>query len=536
MSAASQRKPAVIAAVAVVLAVVITCITLNRFILDADEAYQILNAQDWKNAPFAPLSAFCGYLWGSVFGFGWLQMRWLSMILNLVSIVCMGWWAQRVLGNVPRTLWIVAASILLYALTNDHEQKYDWDTFASFSLTITAVLTMDYAHRPTVFKALSAGAMAAVTTLFRVPSAPVIVVPVVAALFCENNAARVRDLIAMIASWAFFLLLIVCALYGSPAGYLQSVSDNAIEAHSSLYLIKTTLQSAKNIAMYVVMFALAMFVVKKCSPVQGMLRMLLAISLIAVLTTGAEWVNDRGVLFDYPFFGLVIFALLTGIFLCDRQSRICMAILLLCGLCAVSGSNCGFNRMMFYPLIPAVVAYIITDWPWWARRSICICFAAALLATLAMPVANVNVYIDRFINPTYGELGFPKAHGVYFDSVDVAWLSEVVPVIQKYKDNPNMHVTVMSEYVDGFVPEYLTDSRNPVTRHDWNHLALRTDNAATIRRIQALADSQPDTSVIIIVYSPAFDSSPKRNLTPFSPRYQEAEAGRHYKVLVKTEN
>jgi len=536
MNSAVQRKQTIIAAVAVVLAVLITCITLNRFIRDADEAYQILNAQDWKNTPFAPLSAFCGHLWGSVFDFGWLQMRWLSMILNIASIAIMGWWTRRVLGNAPRTLWIVAASILLYALTNDHEQKYDWDTFASFSLTITAVLTMDYAHRPSAFKALAAGAMAAVTAMMRVPSAPVIVVPVAAALFCGNRATRLRDLVVIIVSWMLCLLLIISVMYGSPAGYLHSVGDNAIEAHSSLYLVKTTLLSAKNIAMYVAMFAIATYVVRKCPPVQGVLRMLLAVSLIVALTIGAKWVNDRGTLYDYPFYGLMVFALLSGILLCGRQSRICMAILLLCGLCAVCGSNRGFNRMMLYPLIPVIVAYIIIDWPWWGRRAICICFAAALFATLTIPTANINVFIDRFRSTAYGELGFPKARGVCFDSVDVAWLSEVVPVIQKYKDNPNMHVTVLSEYVDGFVPEYLTDSRNPVTRHDWNNLALRTDNTAVIDRLQAIADCQPDSSVIIIIYSPAFDGLSLRNPVPFSPRYREAEGGEHYRVLLRNEN
>lgn len=278
------------------------------------------------------------------------------------------------------------------------------------------------------------------------------------------------------------------------------------------------------------MFGVAVLVVKKCLPVQGMLRILLSLGILVILTIGVKWNNDRSLWCEYPLQGLMIFSLLLGILIGRGGSRADMFIMLLCGCCAVSGSNMAFNRMPVFPLIPAIVTFI-TEWPWWARRGILICFAAALITTFTLSVTNINVYINSFNHAKFGTSDLPKAQGVYFDKIDTEWIDEIAPAVLRYKNRPDNNITVLSEYLDGYLIEYLTDTSNPVTRHKWDKFNLRTDDPLTISSICTLAESKPDTSIAIVVYSPSLDCDPRRKLAPFGPEYTEIERGEHYCVF-----
>lgn len=51
-----------------------------------DEPYQILNAYDWKNAVYSPLSAFLTHFWGCALDWRCLSFRYLHLILILMSV------------------------------------------------------------------------------------------------------------------------------------------------------------------------------------------------------------------------------------------------------------------------------------------------------------------------------------------------------------------------------------------------------------------------------------------------------------------
>lgn len=538
-SSATSRRQVLIAWLGLIFALAVTVVTLHRYVRDADEAYQMLNAQDWLNAPFAPFSACIGHLWGSVFGFGWMQMRILSMILNLASIGFGGYFCYRIVRNAPRAIWLTAGTVVLYALTNDHEQKYDWDTFASFSATAVAVMLLCYGRRPRLWLIALTGVTVAAGIMMRLPSAAIFFVPVVAIFLykTETPSRRWTALVVYFVAVAAGFLILICGLYGSPSGYMAAFTANAIAAHSSDYLLQVFLHSSRIITEYVVLLTGAFFLIYKCRKLRGDMAYGTAGVMIVFLLFASYMVRSHSGLFDYPYIGLLIFTLLYGICLNYKDLRSGMApdmfILLISGVAVVLGSNCGFNRMIVYPFMPIVAGYILTSWPLWARKAEGICFAGFTLAMLMLPCANLRVFFEVNYNHTTIKYEAEKARGAYFDNTDVRWFEEVVPVIERYKNLPDYQVNVMSEYVDGFVVEFITDTSNPITRHDWR-FGLREDDPETVQRFIDQMNGAPSPAALIVVLSPAFDEkSSARDFTPFDTLFTLSESGEHYMVYTK---
>lgn len=517
------------------LAVTLTVITLNRYVGDADEAYQILNAQDWQAVPFASLSSFIGHMWGSTFGFGWLQMRVLSMILNLAAIAAGGYACFRILRDAPRAIWFTAATVALYALTNDHEQKYDWDSFTTFSLACVAVMTMCYARRPRRWLIAAVGAAASVAVMMRLPSLPVLFVPPIVVIFYDTVAPgrRTADLCAYAAAAALTALMLVTAMYGTPGGLLGALHDNAIENHSARVILSAVFQSLKIMIYYIVLLSGATFVVfmtRNLKPAAAAMRDAV---LFVLLAAGAWWINSRSLLFDYPYMGFTLFTLLLCVLLGRKRLFGGMSggaiIMLLCSLAAVSGSNCAFNRMIVYAFAPVLMAYVATDWPRWARRAGAVGFVAFTAAMLTMPQTNIRVFLSSAEPGKYHRVDAQKAHGVYFDEDYARWIEEMMPVIEKYKGLSHGRVTVMSEYSDGFIIEYLTDTPNPVTRHIWGSRDKRMPQPQVTDSVIALSMDSGAGAVILIALSPALDNA-SRDFSPFDAACSLVEEGEHYRV------
>ncbi len=535
----ASRRQVLVAWLGLIFAVAVTVMTLHRYVRDADEAYQMLNAQDWRNAPFAPLSAYIGHLWGAVFGFGWVQMRVLSMILNLATIGFGGYFCYRIVRNLPRAIWLTAGAVVLYALTNDHEQKYDWDTFATLSATAVAVLLLCYGRRPRLWLMAVTGVTVAAGIMMRMPSAAIFFVPVVAIFLYKNDTgvSRWAALGVYVTAVAAGLLIMICALYGTPARLIATFKANAIAAHSSAYLVQIFLHSSRIITEYVVLLAAAFFVIYKCRNLRGDTALGLGGVMIVVLLFASYVVRYTSGLYDYPYTGLMIYTLMFGIFLNYKSLRSGMApdmfILLISGVAVVVGSNCGFNRMIVYPFMPIVAGYILTCWPLWARKAQGICFAGFTIAMLMLPVANLRVFFEVNYNFAAVEYDGGKTRGAYFDRTDVRWFDEVVPVIEHYKNLPGYQVNVMSEYVDGFLVEFLTDTRNPITRHDWR-FGLREDDPETVERFIDQMNAAPSPAALVVVLSPAYDGKwSTRDFTALDTLFTLTDSGAHYRVYTK---
>lgn len=533
-----QHKNLYFSILGILFAIALTVLTLNRYIRDADEAYQIINAQDWQNAPFAPLSAYIGHVWGSIWGFGWLPMRVLSMILNVVSISLCGWYSFRITRNAPRAIWLTAGAIVLYALTNDHEQKYDWDTFASFSITATAVCIMCYVARARTRLIAFAGVLAGMTIMMRMPSAPVLVIPVITIILCNrlSGIKLMGDLGVYLLSAGITVLAIIAALYGSPQGLMQSIEDNSIGQHSAGYILHILIHSIKVMGIYVVVLAGAFMLVKRGQYLSGDSRFGASGVLIILLALGGFYIRRLSGVFDYPYIGLMVFTLISGIWCGRKQWRegmsADMTVMLLGGLACIAGSNCGFNRMIVYPFIPIVAAYIIMLWPRWAQRAELICFGAFSISMLLIVQTNLRVFADGHDNTLYKNFNSEKARGVYFDKADIYWFENVVPAIERYKAE-GCRLVVLSEYVDGFIIEYLTDTPNPVTRHDWDLNTLRFDRPLTVTKAIEAVTNTEGCARLFVVLSPAFDGVSNRDFYAMDARLHRIEQSDHYIVWSK---
>lgn len=197
----------------------------------SDEPYHILNAMDYKNAPLTVLNALIGHAFGSLFGWEYINFRYLAWTFDFLSILIAGsfllWKSRDLLISLGFTSAVVvyeSISPLLFRL-------YGWDCLVALVLTIAICLTLYYAENPSKTTLVALAILTGCAILIKVTT--VALVPVIAFFFIWKFR-KLQDAAILTAIAIAVAVIGILAIYGSPSEFLMYMRLNSNPEHGSM--------------------------------------------------------------------------------------------------------------------------------------------------------------------------------------------------------------------------------------------------------------------------------------------------------------
>lgn len=324
-----------------------------------DEPYQILNCRDYLNSPLAPLTGWLSAVIGNVFGWDWLHFRYLAIGCTAVSILvgCVWMW-HKTRAFVP-TLLVGAACLVLATAMRTHLIVFGWDNFALLFTTLLMVAMLSTLEKPTWSKIVILSVLSALSLWVRVPD--IVAVPIVAvALFFTHGEYRLRlkRVIIYIAATVILSVVILLLLYGSFSAYISALAANAIDSHSKFTILLTFFIGGISVAFASLSFfgandVLAIRFHNKWQRVVviGVMTLILFYALFGRAISVYMFLTG----FMMMFAGAVCYySVKTG----RKELALEIGLLFCLSLVPCVGSNTGLNKMIVFPLVPIVMAYL----------------------------------------------------------------------------------------------------------------------------------------------------------------------------------
>ncbi len=463
-----------------------------------DEPYELMNAARPLDCPLAPLSALAGHLALDVPDVTIRAARFFSLLVTLASIAlatlcCSGRLRQ---GYAVLTFGVA----VLIAAPYVESWLYGWDIFSNAALTLTLAWLCVPCGRYPYAHAVTSGVLAGLATLCRVPD--ILVLPavlfVVGNMNGKNNYAAVTwALGAFVAVVAGFLLLV----YGTPAAYLQAIAENTPGAHGLSTLIVRTFSGAVWFAPLlwssIGLFLLVCFAGRRFG-FRSARFALLSIAGAVVLALIFRLTVWKYTVVQQMAECIVIPLLLHPLFRrrsCDRATRILAIAALWTGLCAIAGSNTGFTKFLSIGLFPVAVAQSRPR----ESRSLRVWLALmiAVYCCVGGYVRCVEGYKD--VGACRIEARVPAGHPMEQLGSTERFASYALGAqsLTRKLEKEGYEIRVLGTGLNRFGWLYITGSRQPGLRHQWDADALSMQGSEELRAAVDEALSLPKVAVIV---------------------------------------
>lgn len=333
-----------------------------------DEPYQILNAMDWRNAAYSPLSAWLAHFYGEAFDWRYLFFRHLTLALNFLTIFICSAYALRI----ARYRWLVMAgawmATLFFTGQSGIHTIYGWDSWSYCFVAAGTVILLSLLRRFSYGKLVLLSLVAAATFLLRLPNVVMaaICVLTLTARPCVSSpgglAKGLRQAGLFLLLFIGFSWLLIAAIYGSAGNYLQIFSANPIDAHSPLAVV-TPFFTRGAIAMICALFTWGVYSLFAHTAAKG--GMARVVDIVGVTTLMVAFMlPERGSSIGgegREVAGIVLLLLWLALRRAmkegDRLRVVSVAALFLMGAVTAAGSNLGFTKYMAWPLLPLALAY-----------------------------------------------------------------------------------------------------------------------------------------------------------------------------------
>jgi hypothetical protein len=202
---------------------------------DLDEPYQMLNALDYKNMPFAPLSNYFGNLFGSTFGFEWIKFRLLAYYVFVESITIGGIYLYKRTKAYGFTLLLTSLIIFTSGLFFCAHNVYGWDTYTLFFSMPLILLCVSYIESNKIWKLLVLSLLTAILCWCRVANSVVFLFVIAMLLFANYKKVLTHDIKKSVAIYTassiVFIFAVLIMLYGSVGSYLDYLHANKMDNH-----------------------------------------------------------------------------------------------------------------------------------------------------------------------------------------------------------------------------------------------------------------------------------------------------------------
>jgi hypothetical protein len=428
-----------------------------------DEPYQILNAFDYKNAPLAPLANYFGYVFGSSFGWEWINFRYLAYGLHKLAILigCGYMWYKT------RQYWpcliITVALLLISSLYGCWQNMYGWDSWTLPPVVCSIVVLLEYLDSGRTWLIVLLGLISALAGLCRIPNFAIVVF-ICAILLCwkgpEYTMWRKIKLISIyLATTIIATLTLVALLYGSH--YADYLHNNSISDHNLLRVLIPYGTSILELCFPVVLLAFCYWILIKANSGSRFVFVCACVITLIVLCSYCVFRAQTHFNGQLYLIGFVVGVILIIVHYKRSVAPILIAVILL-GCIPFVGSNLGVIKFVTLPIIPVLYVLIRHD----LRRTMII-FSAIYYVSLIVCSYNGIRYStlqeEGTLRANY-EVTTGLAKGLKTDEAKGRVMDAIASDACQYHTYTNIVLRNDTKYVY----EYVLQSRNSYLRHQFD--------------------------------------------------------------------
>lgn len=469
-----------------------------------DEPYQMLNAAEYLHSPMAPLSAWLGHAWSSLFGFTLLNFRILAVICAILSVAVPSAFLYRRTRMSNLSIAVFGAGTLWLALVPAKSYLYGWDSLSTLLLVVVMLLCVSYLQRPSAKLATLLGIAVALATLARIPN--VAAIPVVAAAIllgrgsAKNKALR---LAAFLAVFAAVGLACLTAIYCSPSAYFASFGENVISGHSFPYLVDGYLRTLIP-ALRFSALALAILLCAKVFPGIG------SMAVVAIVLAFGATLPSFPLATTANFLSL---GLLTAVIILSDVRAAKVVLIVLLSLCATAGSDMGFEKVITIQAVVILAALSGSK----TRRAVFLGGSVMLALSLwvEIPAQRELAFEDKGFARTTVRVASTPFAGVFTTSEKATEIQAIDSLVVSWHDRGGRVLVVGDCF--RFAADLISgEPRFPATRH-----VYLLDSPEYFSEVSdALSATGPSAKPLMVIAS-----------RPFDWRFPDIEAHDRFPVL-----
>jgi hypothetical protein len=462
-----------------------------------DEPYQILNALDYKNVPFAPLSNLFGHIFGTHFGYEWLTFRYLGLGLCLLSVLmgCVYYLCKT--HNYKVFLICTTFLVLIVGCYRLCFSIYGWDSWSTFTLVATLILTIEYLNRKSVWLLVAIALLSAVAIACRVPNAVILPLMVVIIYANIDASQRLRHSAIYLVVAIAATLAILCAIYGSLVTYLCYLRDNTVDSHDIISVIAGHINGVARNLSYIAMIVVAYYLLQRAKTKAQKIILLIGFAYTLLLNVCNRITPFHSSTLDLHLASVLM--LLGTAYYMHRGTatgRKLLAITLI-AIVPIAGSNTGIYKFIMLPIVPILLMYVQGRLNREMRIIGGICFASILIFA---PVGT-----RRF---SYNDEGYKRATYTYNHTLAKGlktapnqgeYTIGIIDALQPYQKK--YRILVLRRDYD-YIYEYLLQERNGYLRHRFDGVSPDDKDyvAYVAAQIAAARKASPAKKPLAVLY------------------------------------
>ncbi len=500
------RLQVVIAALLWVLAFLPGLVLLHFAFDFVDEPYQIMNAQEPLNVPFAPLSSYFGHFFGKIVGWNQLGFRYFAYVLTQLSICIAGFYLYTHRRKLVEATVVTAAAVFANGFYRTNSWHYTWDSCSFLFLTFSTIIFLSYCYRQTRTKLVTLALVSALSICCRMPN--IVIIPIIAITIplCTESKNLKNKLIdsavyVCITLLATFLILSILYLpMDGFSGWVDAITTNQISNHHPFYLMYSFFNGTGVMIIYLAWLVFCIVALKVLTVHR--VRPIISLSILVILSLWvgyADWFDDYFFTLN-EFFEAGLLIVLSYSFLCSnsRKSKILFATLAIFSLIPAAGSNTGISKNLALYLVPIIYIFIADTHRKWHRS---IAIAILVFGSLY----TVRNYVSPFSNnPTEGYSALAssgKFAGIYDRPTTIQTITDISNDVETLRKH-GYEIEVLNSTISHFGWEYLLDARNEALTHNWDY-TLNFDNYNFKQHVENLINKiNSQNSKLKIVVTP----------------------------------
>lgn len=207
-----------------------------------DEPYQIINAIDWENAVYSPLSSWLSYYFGELTEWKWIYFRYLALGLNVLTVYIVSLYALSFTKNCK--LVIVSAIVAIYFGTcfKGDQILFGWDRWTFLFTALSLVALCRFFSKPNFIRLCLLGLVSGTLILMRLPNIGILLIVSFLIVFKNyNEISRKTKFFYVICYYIVTIVTViffVVVLFLNFSNYYSTLMINPIGQHGLFILSK----------------------------------------------------------------------------------------------------------------------------------------------------------------------------------------------------------------------------------------------------------------------------------------------------------
>lgn len=340
-------------------------VSINFF----DEPYQILNAYEPLNSPLAPLTALIGSWWGKLFNWEWIYFRYLSLIMNILTVSLASFFLFfNSSKNYLTIIFITASCVLFNSIFKNLNSIYGWDNTTYLFSILTLIITILFFQHKHIYLLVLTGIFSGITCLMRIPN--LIIIPILSFLifFNKNESSSIslylKYILIYLCSAFLTIFIIIILLYGTFNSYIYYFSNNPIGSHSLRNTLLNYFSSIINFLPYISLLWSIYHILNLVITIHNKKLITFTVPLSIIIIFYILFNNHSTILVNVILIGISLSILGISAIVYNNYNLIrtgptfyAIIIFLFCCIPFI-GSNTGIIKFIAFPAIPIIVAIL----------------------------------------------------------------------------------------------------------------------------------------------------------------------------------